>query len=99
PPANTALGVRSGERLMGDAFETVKRPALDIRVLGTAPVAKLHVVRNNKYVYSVEPKQREGKLRWTDMEPVAGKVAYYYVRAEQADGNLAWASPMWITYR
>jgi len=23
----------------------------------------------------------------------------YYVRGEQADGELVWVSPMWITYR
>ena len=28
-----------------------------------------------------------------------GKTSYYYVRLEQDDGNLAWASPMWITYK
>ena len=31
--------------------------------------------------------------------PTAGKTSYYYVRVEQADGNLAWASPLWITYK
>jgi hypothetical protein len=72
---------------------------LDITVQGTAPITRLHVVRNNKYVYSTEPKQREVKLRYTDMEPLAGKTAYYYVRIQQSDGNLAWASPMWITYK
>ncbi len=93
------MDVRSGTQLMGDAFATAQRPTLDIHVLGTAAVAKLHVVRNGKYVHSIEPKQREVTLRWTDMDPLAGKTAYYYVRVEQADGNLAWASPMWITYR
>jgi hypothetical protein len=33
------------------------------------------------------------------MDIPAGRTSYYYVRVEQADGNLAWASPMWITYR
>jgi len=27
------------------------------------------------------------------------KESYYYVRGEQADGELVWASPMWITYK
>jgi hypothetical protein len=96
---NILLDVRSGKQLMGDAFETDRRPALEIKVIGTGPIRKLSVVRNNKYVHTEEPKQREVTLRWTDMDPIAGKAAYYYVRIEQADGNLAWASPMWITYR
>jgi hypothetical protein len=96
---NIILDVRFGEHLMGDAFETEKRPTLDIRVQAPLPVGKLHVIRNNKYVYSVEPKEQNVKLRWTDMDAAAGKTSYYYVRVEQADGNLAWGSPMWITYR
>ncbi len=57
------------------------------------------MIRNNKYIYSNEPKSAEVDLRFTDGEPLEGQVGYYYVRVEQADGNLAWASPMWITYR
>jgi hypothetical protein len=97
---NIVLVVRSGSHLMGDEFETSSRPVLEIEVHGTAPVKKVHVVRDNKYVYTSEPDARDVKgLRFTDMEAQEGKTSYYYVRIEQADGNLAWASPMWITYK
>jgi hypothetical protein len=33
------------------------------------------------------------------MQAKAGQTSYYYVRIEQQDGNLAWASPMWVTYK
>src|SRR5262245_21641041 len=96
---NILLVVRAGEQLMGDAFTTAQRPALEINAHGTAPITKLHVIRDNKYVYSSEPKTAQVKLLYTDMDTPAGKTSYYYVRVEQADGNLAWASPMWITYK
>lgn len=96
---NILLVVRSGEQLMGDIFETKERPTLTIEATGTAPIARLHVVRDNKYVYSIEPKERQLTRTWTDMDAQAGKTSYYYVRIEQEDGNLAWASPMWITYK
>jgi hypothetical protein len=96
---NILLVVRSGERLMGDIFESKERPTLTIEATGTAPIARLHVVRDNKYVYSIEPKERQLHRTWTDMDAQAGKTSYYYVRIEQEDGNLAWASPMWITYK
>jgi hypothetical protein len=96
---NIIVDVRSGAQIMGDAFRTPKRPTLEIAVHGTAPVAKVHVIRDNKYVYTAEPKQQEVRLRYTDMDIAAGKTSFYYVRVEQADGNLAWGSPMWITYR
>jgi hypothetical protein len=96
---NIVMDVRSGEHIMGDTFTTAKRPTLDIHVHGTGPIAKVHVIRDNKYVYNAEPKDRKATLRYTDMDAKQGQSHYYYVRVEQADGNLAWASPMWITYQ
>jgi hypothetical protein len=96
---NIILVVRSGEHLMGDTFDTKERPAIDIVAHGTNAIAKVHVVRDNKYVYSTEPNQKSIKLRYTDDDARPGQSHYYYVRIEQADGDLAWASPMWITYK
>ena len=84
---------------MGDAFTTAKRPTLDIVVHGTGPIAKVHVIRDNKYVYSTEPGKAGGEAALHRHRRRAGQASYYYVRIEQADGNLAWASPMWITYK
>ena len=84
---------------MGDIFTTNKRPTLEITVKGTAPITKLHVVRNSKYVYSMEPKKNEVTLKYTDADIKPGSEAFYYVRVELRDANLAWSSPMWITYK
>jgi hypothetical protein len=97
---NIILDVRSGDHLMGDAFETGRRPTLEIAAHGTSPVAKLHVIRDNKYVFSTEPNDRTVKLKYTDDDQdLKPGTHYYYVRIQQADGNLAWASPLWITYK
>jgi hypothetical protein len=96
---NIVVDVRCGDKIMGDRFTTTKRPTLDIHIQGTAPIAKVQIIRDNKYVYSAEPKERKVTLHFTDMDAKQGQSAYYYVRLEQADGNLAWASPMWITYQ
>lgn len=96
---NIVLVVRSGEHLMGDEFETSERPTLSIEAHGTAPIARLHIIRDNKYLDTLEAGQRDVERTYTDMDAEAGKTSYYYVRLEQDDGNLAWASPMWITYK
>ncbi|MCS7168282.1 MAG: hypothetical protein RMI91_03990 [Gemmatales bacterium] len=96
---NILLVVRSGSHLMGDIFESAERPTLEIHAVGTADIAQVHIIRNNRYVYSAQPKQREIRLTYTDLQAEPGNTYYYYVRIEQADGNLAWASPLWITYR
>ncbi len=95
---NCLLVVRSGEHMMGDVFETNARPTLEVAVHGAKPIATLHIIRNNKYVYSTEPDKKEFELSYTDTDAEPDQSYYYYVRAEQSDGNLAWASPLWITY-
>lgn len=96
---NIIVEFRCGKQIMGDIFETNAKPKFDILVLGTAPVTKVSLVRDAKYIHVVEPNKNEVKFSFTDNEAEAGKTSYYYVRIEQRDGNLAWASPMWITYR
>jgi hypothetical protein len=96
---NIILDVRSGAHVMGDEFATKDRPTLTIKVKGTGPVARVHVIRDNKYVHTREGKDRDVEIQYVDMEAKPGKTSFYYVRVEQADSNLAWGSPMWITYK
>ncbi len=96
---NIILVVRSGDQLMGDAFETTRPPTLQVKAVGTTAIARLHVIRDNRYVLSTEPGQRDVDFTYTDDDAKPGESHYYYVRVEQADSNLAWASPMWITYK
>ena len=48
------------------------------------------------YVFSTSPNGDSVELKWTDADPLPGPVSYYFVRNQQADGNLAWSWPMWI---
>jgi hypothetical protein len=96
---NIIVEFRCDKYMMGDVFETAKLPTFTIKVHGTAAVARVVILRDSKDLHVQEPKQREVTLTFTDMQAPLGKTSYYYVRIEQADGNLAWASPMWITYK
>jgi hypothetical protein len=96
---NIVADVRSGEHMMGDAFTTGTRPELKVKLTGTAPFAKVHVIKDNQYVYSIEPKRASVEFTWRDTAAQSGKASYYYVRGEQLNGEIVWASPMWITYR
>jgi hypothetical protein len=91
--------VRSGNHMMGDQFETSGLPTLKVRLVGTAPFAKVHVIKDNRYAYSTEPKTAAVDFTWMDTAAQPGKTSYYYVRGEQQDGEIVWVSPMWITYR
>jgi len=86
-----------GEHLMGEVFETRVKPVLRYRVLGTAPLKRLTIVRNESDLHVVEPKEKEVIGDWTDPSPAEGENRYY-LRIEQTDGNMAWSSPMWVTF-
>jgi hypothetical protein len=98
---NIVLAVTCGEQLMGDEFTVRHLPEIRIHAIGTAPIARVSIIRGvgnelPTYVYNAAPNQTELNLTWRDDMAVAGMTSYYYVRVEQADGKLAWASPMWI---
>lgn len=95
---NIVLEFRAGDRFMGDAFDTRRPVALRIKVRGTAPVAKVRLIRDAAYVHTFEPGKQEASLEYLDREKLTGE-HWYYVRVEQADGEIAWSSPIWITYR
>jgi hypothetical protein len=90
--------------MMGDEFTTSESPTLKLHLQGTAPFARVVLVKDDVEVKVWEPGNAEVNLTWTDPSPVAGKTSYYYFRGEQQKqprdsfGELVWASPMWITY-
>jgi hypothetical protein len=96
---NILADVRSGPHMMGDAFATSAPPELEVKLTGTAPFAKVHIIKDNKYVYSAEPKKAQVEFTWKDAAAESGKTSYYYVRGEQENGEIVWVSPMWITYK
>ena len=67
--------------------------------MGTGPFAKVHVIKDNKYVYTAEPKPQSVEFTWRDTAAEWGKTSYYYVRGEQEDGEIVWVSPMWVTLK
>lgn len=81
---------------MGEEFALEKKPTFKVRLVGTAPFAKVFVIKDGKYAYTKECAEREVAFEWTDTGAKPGSTSYYYVRGEQADGELVWASPMWV---
>ena len=95
---NIVLEFWMGDRFMGDEFSSADAPPLRVKVRGTTKIAKVSFIRNAKYIYEAKPGQREVSLEYRDNNPEPG-TSYYYVRVEQEDGQMAWASPIWLTRR
>jgi hypothetical protein len=94
---NILADVRCGDHFMGEEFSMSGAPVIKVRLIGTGPFAKVHIIRDGFAVYTTAPGKKEVSFEWRDTAPPAkGSTSYYYVRGEQADGQLVWASPMWI---
>jgi len=94
---NLIIDVRANGHFMGEEFTTSDKPVLELRASGTSKIARVDLVRNNEYIYSAEPKQQTIALKHTDDEPKKGTNQYYF-RLVQDDGEVAWASPVWVNY-
>jgi hypothetical protein len=83
--------------MLGSIFSTDKKPAITVTVLGTAPLSRVTIVRNEVDYKVFKPGVNDLRETYTDPEPIAGENRYY-LRVEQEDGNMGWASPIWVTY-
>ena len=95
---NIVLDVRVADGIMGDAVEVESVPQVRVAVRGTAPIHNVQIIKDNSYVYSVSPGERETSFTFRDADASPGE-SYYYVRVQQEDGQMAWASPIWVEYR
>ena len=84
------------------------RREVHVECRGTAAVERIDVIRNGEVIHSAAGGgQLDLDLAWVDDAPLADVLlpaakhwprafCYYYVRAVQSDGHVAWASPVWI---
>lgn len=93
---NILVDFRCGQAIMGDEVSLPQAPTFAIHVVGTGDLKKIDVLRDSKVVATLEPKGQGYKSEWTDPSPQTG-THYYYIRVLQQDGELAWASPIWVT--
>ncbi len=93
---NILVDFRAGDHIQGDIFQITGRPKLSVRIEGTAPVDTLEIVRNNEIIHTARPGRPTVRLEYEDTG-APPRESWYYVRIRQADGQIAWSSPMWIT--
>ena len=94
---NIIVDTRIGDHMMGDIFQSGEVPVLKVNVQGTGPIARVTVIKNNTFVHTVRPEGTSAKFEYRDADIKPGE-SYYYVRVEQAAGQMAWSSPIWVTY-
>lgn len=84
--------------LMGEEFTSAAPLKLSAKIEGTDLITQIDLIRNNEFLYTVKPGQKNFDFEYVDKAPHAGE-NYYYIRIMQIDKNLAWASPVWVRYQ
>ena len=70
---------------------------LRVKILGTAPIQQVDVIRGQDFVYTLQNQPNEVEFSFIDQDSRPGEV-HYYVRVQQGDGQMAWSSPIWVTH-
>ena len=69
-----------------------------VHVRGTDVVDQVDIVKNGQLVHRHEEEESlVVEFSWTDPEATQPD-NYYYVRVLQADGEMAWSSPIWVRW-
>ena len=93
---NIVVDFRIGEAFMGDEISVNGAvPAIRATILGTAIVREVTLIRNNRVIYTANPETTAVEFEYNDRQPAEGE-NFYYVRALQANDEIAWSSPIWV---
>ncbi|MDE0100789.1 MAG: hypothetical protein OXN89_00270 [Bryobacterales bacterium] len=90
------LEANGREYLQGDILKAEGPFRLTVKVLGTTRIRQVDIIKNQEFVYTRQILPQDIEFDFEDAEKAAGE-DYYYVRVQQADGNVAWSSPIWVT--
>lgn len=106
------LGLHIAGFPMGSEIDTKVRPGLEFNryitgyCIGTQPLDEVVLIRNGKVFRNLPVKTDTLEFEIDDTELLSnitleapeGKTpfVYYYLRAVQKDGHMAWSSPIWV---
>ena len=108
------MGLYLAGQPMGKEISTADKPGLIVNrhlsgyVAGTGDLAAVEIIRNGKVIKTFEGKGYSLEFTYDDMTPIEKVVVdakdkkppfvFYYLRAIQQDGHMAWSSPIWVDF-
>lgn len=87
-----------GDHLLGEIFESKTPLKIRANMIGTDEIKQIDIIRNNTIVHTYYPKQITFNFEYVDNE-MNNRENYFYLRIIQKDGEMAWGSPVWVTYK
>ena len=88
-----------GEHLMGEEFASSTPLRIKATIIGTDTIKRIDLIKDEKVIYQVSPQQSQVDFEFLEGAEPGSETSYYYLRVLQQDGELAWASPVWVDYR
>lgn len=86
--------------LVGDEFASTANPTISVAVAGTDRLEMIELIKHDRSGYAVihveEPDSEISSFDYVDAD--FKESSFYYVRVTQVDGEMAWSSPIWITW-
>ncbi|MBX3010121.1 MAG: DUF3604 domain-containing protein [Caldilineaceae bacterium] len=89
------LDFRLNGHWMGEVIKLTGSRQLSARVIGTAPLEAVTVLKNNEILHQIATDERMVSFTFTDQTALAPG-DFYYLRVVQRNGDLAWSSPIWV---
>lgn len=97
------LDFRVNGQLMGSELEVNESPHITLSVKGSAALHSVEVIRSGQVFSSIHLGSDENiksiQFELDDNIIIPNESHYYYLRVLQADGNMAWSSPIWVTLK
>ncbi|RJP26740.1 MAG: DUF3604 domain-containing protein [Candidatus Abyssobacteria bacterium SURF_5] len=93
------LSFRAGDSPMGSEITWSRNQGplpLAFRAICCEKIESVEIIRNGQAVFRTAGEGLTAQYLLTDPDPPSG-TSSYYLRVKQADGNLAWSSPVWVT--
>lgn len=109
--ARIILGFYLAGRPMGSELTTFAKPGLAVNrhlsgyIAGTEKLERVEIIRNGEVIHHFHPESYHSDYTYDDTDPIddvaltpkgAPPFIFYYLRVKQADGHIAWSSPIWV---
>jgi hypothetical protein len=104
------VGLRAGDAWMGAEVPIAAMPKrarkragaageriFDLEVVGTAPLKRVTLIKNGQPCVILPGEGQVLRTRVSDASATDAP-AFYYLRVEQEDGEMAWSSPLWFVH-
>jgi len=78
---------------MGREAQASGEMTISLCAAGTAKIVRVEMIKDGEILRRQEPNQETVSVSFRDR---GGEGSYYYGKVVQEDGNMAWASPVWV---